>query len=413
MLGYDTSYVVWRDVERFPIYPLPIKPAMTDFLLEPIDLSDYTVVDLATIDLTPSQVAAALNQAASSSHPGPTDPWQSYLNALADLGLAQWLSDRAPTLPIQQISTGLWQVNGFRIATVAITDAEVLIATARLSPTTAAHLYVAVTVQEEQAQVSIAGSIRVDQLTRQPTPIGDDTYCLTIADLDQGSNQLLLTLRCADPATIPLPIAQPTATQPTAAQPVGQASTPTSTPASTPTSTPGRINVGQWLNRQLDQVATDLAWILMPPLALPTAMRSASPHPASSPASSPEATLSHIHQTLTRQGLIISPTAQSAYQDLNITEPELRVYATIAALAAGEWSLLLIVGTQSGEALPANFQLSLSDGTQVLFEQMVEVARSQSYLYAQVIGAIDETFQVTITLPNGISHTLPEFGFAV
>jgi ABC-type uncharacterized transport system YnjBCD ATPase subunit len=68
---------------------------------------------------------------------------------------------------------------------------------------------------------------------------------------------------------------------------------------------------------------------------------------------------------------------------------------------------------QSGEALPANLQLSLSDGEQVLFEQMVEVARSQSYLYAQVIGAIDEAFQVTVTLPNGIVHTLPEFVFAV
>jgi hypothetical protein len=41
----------------------------------------------------------------------------------------------------------------------------------------------------------------------------------------------------------------------------------------------------------------------------------------------------------------------------------------------------------------------------------VEVARSQSYLYAQTIGDQTESFQVTITLPDGREHNLPEFAF--
>jgi Protein of unknown function (DUF1822) len=73
--------------------------------------------------------------------------------------------------------------------------------------------------------------------------------------------------------------------------------------------------------------------------------------------------------------------------------------------------LLLILGNPDGIALPANLQLRVSDDRQILVEESVEVARSQSYLYTQLIGEMDEGFQVAVTLPSGTIHVFPEFVF--
>jgi hypothetical protein len=359
---------------------------MTDFSLETIDLSDFTAQSVETIGLTTQQIATALEQSQAVAAP---QRWQTYLDVLADIGLAQWLQERAPQMAVQQLATGLWQVNGFRLRRMATIDEdEVLIPPLQLTPEMAAHLYVAVSVQEEIGQVQIAGSLRFDQLNSRPWPVEDAAYCVNLNAFDRGSNQLLLNLRCADPASIPLPAVVTLSDRiANTQQQVGRSLT----------------NVSRWLNRQIDSVAEELSWVLMPSLAMESAMRSRSATPT------PEQILTQILQTIANQGILLPPTHQSAYQDLAIGEPALRLYATIGTLPNQEWSLLIVLGTQSGTALPANLQLSISDGENLLFEQMVEVARSQSYLYAQVIGAIEEGFQVTITLPDGTTHTLPEF----
>jgi hypothetical protein len=359
---------------------------MMDFSLETIDLSDFTAQSVETIGLTPQQIATAIERSQSVAAP---QRWQTYLDALADIGFAQWLQERAPQMAMQQLATGLWQVNGFLVRSLAATDAaEVLLPQIQLTPEMAAHLYVAITVQEEIGQVQIAGSLRFDQLSPTVWPVEDAAYCVNIHTFDSGSNQLLLNLRCADPASIPLPEVTRLSDRITNTQAqLGRSLT----------------NVSRWLNRQIDQVAAELSWVLMPPLTMETAMRSRSATPT------PEQTLTQILQTIANQGILLPPNHQSAYQDLAIGDPALRVYATIGTMPNHEWSLLIVLGTQSGTALPANLQLSISDGENLLFEQLVEVARSQSYLYTQVIGAITEGFQVTITLPDGTSHTLPEF----
>jgi hypothetical protein len=380
---------------------------MMDFSLETIDLSDFTAQSVETIGLTSQQIATALERSQSVAAP---QRWQTYLDALADIGFAQWLQERAPQMTMQPLATGLWQINGWRVRSIAAAaEDEVLIPTLHLTPEMAAHLYVAVTVQEEFGQVQIAGSIQFDQLNQQPWPVEDAAYCVHVDAFASGSNQLLLNLRYADPASIPLPSVTTLSDRITSTQQqLGRSFT----------------NVSRWLNRQMDNVAAELSWVLMPPLTLETAMRSRSTTPT------PEQTLTQILQTIANQGIILPPTHQSAYQDLAIGDPALRVYATIGAMpnqasigampnqaSIGampnqEWSLLIVLGTQSGTALPVNLQLSISDGQNILFEQLVEVARSQSYLYAQVIGAVTEGFQVTITLPDGTSHTLPEFVYA-
>lgn len=361
---------------------------MTDFLIDTIDLADFQPEREDAIDLSPTTIAAA--QQASQSFPA-REQWMAYLNALASAGFAQWLRQRAPTMSVSQLSDSIWQVNGFRVCSLAAPEEdEVLLPRALLDQNPAAcHLYVAVGVQEEYGQVWIAGSIRYDQLQAMTLPREDNAYRLPSDCLDLGGNQLLLTLRCADPTMIPLPLAlsdQLTAAQAQVAQ--------------------TQIRVGQWLDRQLDDLAAALSWVLMPPLVPQTVGLRSTAAPTS-----PADMLAQVLQTVQQQGIVMPENAQSAYFDLPTTDPALRLYAVIGQLDPREWSLLLVLGQPDGAALPVNLQLTVRDGQELLVQQQVEVARSQSYLYTQLIGELDEGFQVTITLPNGVTHTLPELVF--
>ncbi len=355
---------------------------MTDSSIETLDLSDFQADRLDAIAFTAADITAAhqLSQSAPA-----RAQWATYLNALAATGLTQWLSQRQ--LSAQPIAANIWQIDGFRIAAIVATDEDEVLLPQALLDTDACHLYVAVGVDEEQGQAYIVGSARYDQLKARSLPIEDQSYRLPIAQLDSGSNQLLLTLRCSEPAFIPLPVsigAQVTA----AVQQVSQT----------------KIRVGQWLNRQLDDLAAELSWVLMPPMTPQTAgMRSATSTLSSS--------FAQVLGTIASEGIMISELSQTAYYDLVTADPAVRLYAVVGQLNPTEWSLLLILGNPEGIALPANLQLRVSDDRQILVEESVEVARSQSYLYTQLIGEMDEGFQVAVTLPSGTTHVFPEFVF--
>jgi Protein of unknown function (DUF1822) len=351
---------------------------MTDFLIDSIELNDFHSdrLDAITLDAAAIATAQTLSQTAP-----PREQWATYRNALAAAGFEQWLHDRQLTATR---SAHHWQINGFQVCPIATPDDdEILLPKATVQA--AAHLYVAVGVDEEYGQVYVLGSTRYDQLKTQSLPTEDDAYRLPIAHLDPGSNQLLLTLRHADPATIPLPVGLADRVA-AVTQQVSQA----------------KIRVGSWLNRQLDAVAADLSWVLMPPIA-PQAigMRStASAEP-----------FAQVLHTVAQQGIELAENAPVAYYDLPMTDPTLRLHVVVGQLNAAEWSMLVVIGQTDGTALPVNLQLSVSDGQTTLVEQQVEVARSQSYLYTQLIGAMDEGFQVKVTLPNGMIQLFPEFVF--
>ncbi len=361
---------------------------MTDFLIDSIDLADFQPEREDAIVLSPPTIATA--QQASQAVPG-REQWTAYLNALASAGFEQWLRQRAPEMSVSQLSDGIWQVNGFRVCSLAAPEEdEVLLPQSLLDQNQAAcHLYVAVGVQEEYGQVWIMGSTRYDQLKAQTLLLEDQAYRLPSDRWDLGDNQLLLTLRCSDPAMIPLPVALSDQVAVVQAQ-VAQA----------------QIRVGQWLNRRLDDLAAELSGVLLPPLVPQTVGLRSTAAPTS-----PADMLAQVLQTVQQQGIAIPENAQSAYFDLSTADPALRLYVVIGQLDPSEWSLLLVLGQSDGSALPVNLQLSVSDGQEVLVQQQVEVARSQSYLYTQLIGELDEGFQVTITLPNGVTQTLPEFVF--
>jgi Protein of unknown function (DUF1822) len=369
---------------------------MTDASIETLDLSDFQADRLDAIAFTPNHITAA--QQLSQSAPARAQ-WATYLNALAATGLTQWLSQRQ--LAAQPIATNTLQVNGFRIAAIVANDEDEVLLPQVLLDTDACHLYVAVGVDDEQGQAYIVGSVRYDQLKSRSLSTEDQSYRLPIDELDPGSNQLLLTLRCSEPAFIPLPVSIGVQVA-AAAHSVAQT----------------KIRVGQWLNRQLDDLAAELSWVLMPPMTPQTAgLRSASA--TLTPNNSLNSSLAQALGTIAQQGIAISAQAQTAYYDLILSEPALRLYAVVEQLDQTEWSLLLVLGTPDGSALPANLQLRVSDGglrptgghRQILVEESVEVARSQSYLYTQLIGEMDEGFQVAVTLPIGTVHVFPEFVF--
>ncbi len=67
-----------------------------------------------------------------------------------------------------------------------------------------------------------------------------------------------------------------------------------------------------------------------------------------------------------------------------------------------------MLAAQPSSNLPVGTQLTVRDELQVL-EAPVLTEHTKDYIYAQVIGAYNEQFFVTIHFPNGTAITLPPF----
>jgi Protein of unknown function (DUF1822) len=355
---------------------------MTAFAMLDLDF-DRLPIDAITLSDAQSDRALALSQTAA-----PGQQWQTYLAALAAAGFGEWLQDRAPSLNLSPAADGPLLVNGFRLWLVTA-DGDAEVAVPRRALASPAHFYVMVDVWEEQQQVAVSGCLRYDQL---PTAANDSEDCwVPRSAFDPDPSHLLLALRHADPATIALPqaaVAAQAAAVPT--PPIGQRVTQP------------MVNLGRWLQGQLDSVAAELAWVLMPPLEMSPGLRSTRDSGDGSMNQ-----LGAVLQMLDRQGITLPPQAQTGYQDLPVAP--LRLYIVTGALVDGEWSLLAILGPQPGTVMPADTRLSLSDATGVLVEQTL--AAQSSYLFGQVVGTMAETFTVTVHLPNGTNYALPTFMF--
>jgi hypothetical protein len=165
------------------------------------------------------------------------------------------------------------------------------------------------------------------------------------------------------------------------------------------------IDLGKWLQGELDELARELAWVLLPPLGS-NALRST------------EEEVESILGELEREGVEIPPSARGAYRDLRWEGVNLRLYAITWPLLSPanvpEWTLLLILGPQMGTQLPTTTRLLVRDAVQLLVEQTPSPDSDGSYLYARVAGAWEEQFWVTIDLNNGAPGTvvhLPPFQF--
>ncbi|MGF1499996.1 MAG: DUF1822 family protein [Elainellaceae cyanobacterium] len=417
-----------------------------------------------TIVLNTGAIARAVTQ---SETVRPADQWQAYFNAVALSGFQQWLAARGletmpdiPTCSVNQpIVAGLLkavcgvQVNGFHLCllpTGSVTDEMVAIprATVELAQFVP-HLFVGLEVQEELHQVKVWGCLRWDQLEprirEQPTD-ADWTYQVPLAWFNPNPDSILLYLRCLEPPAIeryaaePPPLPSPDTLRETLAvlapriqssqrpiwkllnweqaaailiQPeLGQAFLPSPSPSSVQRIAQAAMNVGQWLQGQLDQVAQEWDWWLLPPLS---ELRQSTPSPVRD-GRSPTEQFEEVITTLTQRGITIPPQARGAYRDLTWQNVRVRLYAVIWDLSIlsgeDEWSLLLMLGAQPNHELPLGTTLWVRDEQQVLDQRILRESRPDAYLFSQVIGNWHEQFWVTIDLTNGATITLPPFTFA-
>ncbi|MEI2579165.1 DUF1822 family protein [Scytonema sp. PRP1] len=347
------------------------------------------------------------------------------------------------------------QVGKFKlclIATGSLTDEEVTLPRPVVDlPEFVPHFYVLVEVLEEQESAVVYGFLSYQELTERLAnanlaPEEDWTYQLPLTWFIDDPDRLLLYLRCLEPEAIALPDVpqertstlsrmqseltallpqlqaperelwqvltweQATAvlTSPELLNWVYTSQTQKQLPAKHLTDlikllTQPAVNVGRWLWDELDELAQEFSWALLPRFAPVTAMRS--------PTEEFEVIISQLQQ----KGLEIPLQARAAFNDLLLAGISLRLYAVTWHLVSETdphlWSLLLILGTSLPETLPNNLKLRVSDQTGILVEQTVKAESGDSYLFTRVVGSWDEKFLVSVSLMDGVELTLPPFVF--
>lgn len=379
----------------------PIVPSVPFVSLHPMhpspNLSDYEFAPLQPTTVVLS--APALDWAVQiGQRVAPGQQWATFLRAMALQGVQEWLESGATGLGLTWDSTqppglnGQGEVNGFRVCIVpqgTVSDGQVSIPRSTLDQAQGfAHLYLLVEVQEEADQVTILGGLRRDRLLAHRdtlVPTDGNTYVLPIAYFDTAPEEILLYLNCLDPTQL---------------EAASQAA---------PSPNQGAINVGRWLNDQLDTLADTvtrtLTWALLPPLSVSHAMMSGH---------SPAEALEGVLRELEPAGVVIPATARGAYTDLQTAGVPLRLYALTWTQMDGpqpEWCLFLVLGPAPGEQLVPGTRLVVRDAATVLTDSTLSPGQSANHLYAQVFGTWDEAFAVSVELPNGSTVSWPPFVF--
>lgn len=342
-----------------------------------------------TISLTETEIDRAI---AISQRSSVEAQWQQYVNVLARVGMEKWLQTRAPELQLGgraiqpsteqacQLQIGNYRV--FLIATDGLEAIEVPISRSAIEADFVPHLYVLIEVLEELGQIQVHSAIQQSQLMQQLQLMQPDgeTYWLNTEWFDANPDRLLLWLRCLDAN------AMPTVAHRSIASSITQ----------------GAINIGLWLSDRLDQAAQELSWVLLPAPTPSWEFRSMR---------SPIEEFNHVFTQLTQQNRINPlPQARGGYRDFQWEDAALRLFAITWKTTNSDWTLLLILGAQTGSTLPIGTRLQVRDADQTLAEPVLR-DRNQDYLFAQVIGAESECFWVSIEFANGTTLTLPPFTF--
>ncbi len=352
-------------------------------------------------------------------------------------------------------------INDFKVCLIAqgsLTDEEVTLPRAVIDlPEFIAHFYLLVEVQEEQETASVRGFLSYNQLQNRRKKVDlkadeDWTYQLPFTWFDEDPDRLLLALRCLEPSAIPLPVIPNRLKQLTQMRLQLEAILPqlkspefqlwqvlkweqatvvltspvllnwlyelqTQTPLEPNTNpthylsdllhllTQNAMNVGRWLSDELDELAKELSWQLLPSFAPAVALRS--------PSEEFEAIINELQHNSVDIPL---EAARGAYRNLRLAGIPLRLYALTWPLVSEsipEWTLLLILGTPSQTSLPPGLKLRISDQTGILVEQVLETDHHYPYFFTSVVGTWDEKFIATISLGSGIEETLPPFSFEV
>ncbi|MEM6423807.1 MAG: DUF1822 family protein [Cyanobacteria bacterium P01_D01_bin.128] len=362
---------------------------------------EFDIWQADTVDLFQADIDWAI--AVSQSFPVGHQQWQRYLQALALRSLDHWLGGSdlsvalAATFGPATDTTGLaCQVGDYRVRVIAqgsLSDESIPVPAAVLTHGAAADFYILVNVQDEAEQATILAGLRGDRLrahqTQTELPIDSEGLCwLPAGWFNIVPEELLLLLTCLDPQTLATSADMDA---------IASASPLTEVAA-------GVINVGRWLNDQIDALAEQLSWTLMPPLSSASAMMS-----AATPVEELEQILADIAPSV-----IIPTAAKGAYLGREDVSLPFRLYALIWPVFEGEepeWSLLVVLGPGDSGQLPIGTQLTVSDDRAILAQQSLTTDGAAAYGYAQVFGTWDESFSVAVQIPDGTTFTWPPFVF--
>lgn len=430
-------------------------------------LLDFESFSATGIELSTSQVDQAI--ALSDRLENPERQWRTYLHSLALFGFETWLQSRhdveleTDNCSVRQPSQANYIDGAFNLKVgqykiclltngVAI-DEFITIDRALIDlPEYAAHFYLLLDVVEEQAEVRLSSFIRYDEIKQHQqalVPAPDWTYELPLAWFEHQPEDLLLYLRCIEPEQIQLQAV--TATEDivaelepllpqlrTAALPLDQILTwsqaaaifsnpnllawlyrlqsnrPTVADSLTALSnalTQTAINVKSWLSNELDELAQNLSWTLLPPpVFAANGLRDLSVVNRASPTEE----FAAIVTQLRRSGEDIPPEARGACQDFTLGNHQLRLFAltwSVEERDLAEWSLLLVLGAQQNSYLPQALKLELQEGETILATKTSDRNTLDSYLYTQVIGELNEQFTVKVVLRDGTTFIFPDFVF--
>ncbi|MGK7887859.1 MAG: DUF1822 family protein [Leptolyngbyaceae cyanobacterium] len=332
------------------------------------------------------------------------DPWSRYIHLLARLGLRKWLRFRIPHLS-EQVDVAVLSMQPLPIGAVTVAiaatdcleDGIVDVPQSVLTREFPPQLHLLIEVLEEIDQVQMRGFLPHDALVQaiqsaalQPTT--EATYPVPVTWFDLNPDRFLVMVECSNqlpgrsllfsvdldfnPQQIAEAIARPA------------------------------LNAATWLGNQLDQVAQEAAWTLLPAFSYSPALRSLR---------SPVAQLDGIVSDLTRyQSVTIPAAARSVAFDFQVDGADLCLYLTTWELpTAGDrsdWMLLAILSPQANTLLPLGLTLQLRDAQELLSETTLHDS-SNTFLYAQVAGAQDERFVISVRSPNGVCVAVPPITF--
>jgi Protein of unknown function (DUF1822) len=366
--------------------------------LEDTLLFDFEPALGERLDLDAEAVSRAI--ALSNTISEPTHRWSAYLALLALEGFSTWFSYRSAPIPLDHSKATLVEaptangaaaitqvlLNQFRVCLIVLDDPDLVnIPTVVIDrPSLRSHFYVAISVHEEQEQISLTGFLTSQQFNqyRQHHPLvvtTEQTYQLPISSFESDFDQLLLYATMLEPNALPLPMIQLSSAivqfKQRLIQPI--------------------VQTGSWIQQQANQLSNEL-WTLTTPFAPAVAMRSAS------------ADVPTLNAELERRGIALPTGAQSAYQDVLVGDRTFRLQVLVGSPAPDRWSFLVLLLAQSA-SFSNSVQLTIEKDGIVVGED--SLSPQSPYLVAQAEGDLNDLFQVAIVLDTGDTLTLPPFAF--
>ncbi|NEO30192.1 MAG: DUF1822 family protein [Symploca sp. SIO3C6] len=384
-----------------------------------VDLTDLKMLQPELVELESNDFDFA--KKISNQVSGEVHQWQTYINTLALLSFKQWLSERVDDLEINHEKCSIFQpyvrdinavcnlrVGEFKLCLLAkesmLDELVVIPKIAFDSPELSAHFYVVIEIAEEPEEAIIRGFVCYDQLDkyRQAKSLqewNELSYKLPLSLFDPELNHLLQYLRFLKPKAIPLP------TISAEVESHGLKELVSSLPQKV-------INTARWLQGEMDELAENLSWQLLPPSTFaPVGMRRSLRRTVDQQHNKYQDIARKLAQ---QEKLIIPPEARGSCKEFNLDEITLQLsvvtwsYPEPTSEKTGEWVLLLILEALSEGILPTGTKLRVSSRASLVSE---DVSQGNPYLHTAVLGYCDEAFVVTIALSNGSTITLMPFAF--